>query len=272
MDFFSLLEKKQADTGFDSSSEMRFFLENSGLLADFPMFARYGKAQKSFDIFRANIVIRSIINKQLLDEAYEEALRLAKKESSSDTPELTAEGLSLIARIKERLPYFQEGDNRIYIPILPRSVNKIYSDDISKLGVRPFKNLLSTIGDAMAIDPFDMYGDDLFQSYFTKLIRIRKDESVSAYWDYDSCSVYIINKQGRLDCRIALFDKALKKKSLNHILERLSPAMDAFFSYDKVAFQKALVDNQLISSRLVYRNRFDEKRLFEKIDAQFDLK
>ncbi len=272
MDFFQLLEKKQGKTAFLSSSEMKFFLDNSGILGDFPMFARYGKAQKSFDVIRANIIIRSIINKSVLEDAYDKAIRLARKSNAStgDKNEviLTQEGMELIRKARESLPYFEEGENRIYIPILSRSINKIYAGDITKLSQRPFRSLLRNV-DTMVVDPFDMYGDDLFDSYFTKLISIKKTEKSTAFWDYDAACIYIINKQGRLDVSIALFDRSLKAKKPNHMMSRIVPCVEAFYRGDKEEFQKLLVDKQLISSRLLYRNRYDERRLSNHLRRKY---
>lgn len=272
MDLFQLLEKKQSKTAFQASSEMRFFLDNSGILEDFQMFARFGKAQKSFDVIRANIIIRSIINKRILEDAYEKALRISKKGITNPVEKedfsLTTEGLEIIAKARESLPYYEEEGNRIYIPILSRSVNKIYSGDITKLSTRPFRSLLRNV-DIMLVDPFDTYGAGLFESYFTKLVCIRKEKNSYAYWDYDAASIYIINNEGRLDVSIALFDRGLKKKSPNHMMSRIVPAVDAFYKGDKNEFEKALVDNQLISSRLIYRNKYDERRLSDKFSKKY---
>ena len=274
MDFFQLLEKKQSKTAFPSSSEMRFFTDHSGMLADYAMLSSYGKAQKSFDVIRANIIIYALLNKRTLEDAYEKALRISKKNlpaghDKGEVP-LSAEGLEIIAKAREQLPYFEENGKRIYIPIFSRSVNSIYAGDITKLSTRPYTALLRNV-DTMIVDPFDTYGDDLFNSYFTKLILIRKDKSSSAYWDYDASSIYIINKQGRLEVLIALFDRGLKKKRPNHMMSRIAPAIDAFYDQDKNSFQKILVDNQLISSKLLYRNKYDERRLSAKMGRKYSL-
>lgn len=272
MDLFALLEKKQSKTAFPRSSEMRFFLDYSGILADYPMFARLSKAQKTFDIIRANIVIRSIINKQTLEDAYEKAVRMSKKESveAGEKKDIifTPEALEMIEKVRASLPYLQDGEDRIYIPILPRTFNKIYSGDLSKLSKSPFRALLGNL-DAMVIDPFDMYGDALYDSYFTKLVAIRKEKTSTAFWDIDACSIYIVNKQGRIDVTIALFDRGIRHKSPNHMMSRIVPVIDAYYDSTKLEFEKALVDNQLISSRLVYRNRYDERRLSNKLRKKY---
>lgn len=273
MDFFQILAKKQETTSFQSSSEMRFFLDHCGILANYPLYGYLSKAEKSFDVVRANIVIRSIINKIMLDDAYEKAIRLLKNSNPSfnekeETFSFKGEALELINHVRDKLPYFEEGGHKIYVPILPRIANKIYESDLAMLSKPPYRALLNK-ADAMFIDPFDMYGDALYDSYFTKLIFLKKTEESSAFYDIDACYIYIVTKHGRLENGIALFDKWLRHPNHNHMMGRLAPVIDAYYQKDKNLFQKQLVDNQLISSSILYRNRYEERRLSSIIRKKY---
>ncbi len=152
------------------------------------------------------------------------------------------------------LPFYQLGKERIYVPIFSETINQIYAKDFEKLLIAPYKSLLTNY-QSIIIDPFDHYGDDLYGSFFTKLVLIKKEESGSAYYDYDSASLYFVNKQGRLDTRLALFDTGLRNPSHNHMVTRLTPVAEAYFANDKELFESLLVENKLVSSKLIYSIR-----------------
>ena len=50
------------------------------------------------------------------------------------------------------------------------------------------------------------------------------------------------------------------------MLERIEPVLNAYFENNKEEFVKRLVDNKLISSSFVYKNKHDEHKFFRKID------
>lgn len=252
MDLFDTLSKKQRRNKFLSSEEMTFFLNYNGFLSDYKPFERLRKAEEPFDVIRANVIIRSILNKKAIEEAF------AKAKRKEEDPE-EAVFLALA-----NLPYFKDGEDKIYLPIFSKSLNKIYVEHPSKLALQPYNTLINNVW-ASSIDPFDYYGPSLFDSYFTKLIAIKKHKETIAYLDYDSSSIFFVNWQGRLDARVALFDKYLDKPSANHLLERVLPAVNCYFNEDREGFLKALVDNKLISSRLIYKINFDEEKANSKL-------
>ncbi len=262
MDLFLTLEKKQKKTRFERSDEMAFFLNNIGALANYPIFSYYRKADKPFQIERANIVLRSLQAKQIIDEG----IRLAKSKSVGLGKE---EKLQIFKETMEpilsKLPYHLHEGERIYIPFFSKSINRLYASDWLKLVSMPYKRLLRNF-DSILIDPFDYYGDDLLESLFTKLVRVRKTEEGSAFYDYDSFSIYFVNKQGRLDCQCCLFDHYLKEQNRNHMMERIQPAVDAYYRGDVEEFKRFLVENKLISSKLIYKINYDEVVVFSKIE------
>ena len=262
MDFFESLRKAQKGTPFDASEEMRFFLRNSGILMDVPSFAKYNNVSKPFDIVRANIIIRALQNKRQIEECYMRNLKNAKKEKWED-PLLST--IQSTASQIEPLPYYQEGNHRIFVPIFSRSINQIYDGDFSKLQDRNYKLLLSNF-QPLCIDPFDLYGNDLFNSYFTKFILVQDEGKIKAYYDYDSATLYFVNQEGRLETEICLFDKWIRRKNENHMIERVIPVAKAYFDFNREGMIKALVDNQLISSTLISKILSKESALFRKME------
>ena len=65
-------------------------------------------------------------------------------------------------------------------------------------------------------------------------------------------TIYIINEQGRLDCKITLFDRFIRKPNYNHMLERIRPVVDAYYSYDKKLFLDEMKKQEFISPHIYY--------------------
>lgn len=259
MDLFETLQKKQKrNSGFNSGAENRFFLAHFALLNTLENYKWYYRAQKPFDILRANIILRGIINKKIIDEAYVSASRAVHTRGGSMTEKEKSAIIAAVDETKESLDYFVSGDTKIYIPVLPRSINAIYDSEVTRLGEKPLKAMRGAGLQAVAIDPFDTYGYEVFDSNFTNLILVKKTPSSAAFFDYDSLCIYIINTQGRLDATIALFDRYLGRRNTNHMMERILPVVDAYYRDDREAMINYLVQNQLISSRLIYQINADE--------------
>ena len=266
MDLYDRLAKKQRFTFFNAGMENRYFLDHSSLLAVTPTFKRFSRAQAPFDIVRANIILRSIVNKRKIDETYV-ALSRAYRKDGEIRHDDEAAIKSVMAEVKKELPCLTlENGERIYVPILPKSLNQAYDTHPMRFEEKGYKALLGNQYDMMVIDPFDAYGYKLFDSYFTNWILIRECNGVGAFFDYDSLSIYFINSQGRLDARICVFDRAIRKRYTNHMMERITPVVDAYFRDDREGLYRELVDNQLISSKLIYRIKSDEQKLLSRMD------
>ncbi len=121
----------------------------------------------------------------------------------------------------------------------------------------PYKKLLKDY-EAALIDPFDYYGAALYDSYFTKLVILRKTKNSMAAYDYDAECIYFINEEGRLDAKIALFDKGLTKPLKNHMIPRIQKVVDAYYENDRDKMLNVLLKEKLISDAL--RKKADEKK------------
>lgn len=248
MKIYTLLAKKQKRrTGLSRSEEMRFYLANREVLAGIPKFSKfYTLTNYEFDLIRANIVIQALLNKKAF-EAEADNWRIYVKDDFFDKK---AYYEAISSKIVE-CPYFLENDIKIFIPVFARAINLLYQQEPEKLIDEPYLSMRKNFHGAI-VDPFDTYGADLYNSYFTRLVKISSNGRESAYFHYDTNKIYIINSQGRLDETITLFDKFMKKVSYSHMLERLTPVADAYLNNDKHAFIENLYNSHFISSKMLY--------------------
>lgn len=248
---FDTLEfHKKHRAPFYKSDEYSFFSSNRGLLGKVARFSFLDDPHEDdFDIMRANIIIHSYLNKVAFEE------EMVNFEDYS----LKGEGVDhvkMIQSLRERMvdrPYFKEENekDKIYIPFFSRSLNALYFHEPEKLLVPPYSDLKDQFADSV-IDPFDVYGAELYNSNFTRLLKVKTFESVTAYFHYDTNTIYFINKQGRLDNKIVLFDRHMKRPNYSHMLDRISPVIDAYFANDRAGLINALHDQGLISSKMLY--------------------
>lgn len=252
MSLFKILSEEQAKTPFFQSDEVALYNRYSFMLSDVESYAYLLKADEPFKIIRANIILRSMLNKIEIEKKYQEHLKTLEKDSSA-TPMK-----EYMHNVISTLPYIEWNGEKIYVPIFTSSLAKIYTEDHEKLILDPYKKLLKDY-ETSVIDPFDYYGHALFDSYFTKLVIIKKHENVMAAYDYDSESIFFINDQGRLDVKVALFDKGLETPIKNHMIPRLQRVVDAYFSGSKASFVESLSNENFISPSLSKRLMEEQK-------------
>lgn len=246
MQLFKALEKYQKNkkSFLRTSEDVTFYLANRHLFSNIEIYKPLMVPENEMDVIRANAVIRAIQNKKKLDEI----IVYAFKESKMKTDEVK----DFIHERMTGYPYIKDGSKKIYVPIFSRPINDFYYDDFGKLLVAPYNSLIDDYN-ASCIDLFEVYNFSLFDSLFTKLITMYKDEKVLVAFHFDFRSIYIINDQGRLDLKIALFDKYIKKPRFNNMIERIRPVVNAYLKGDRNEFCKALVDNELVSERLMHK-------------------
>jgi len=245
---YKLLETKQKKrTSFFKSDEYTFFSDHKIMLGLVPRFAFLGKTREEFKIMRANIILQGLISKEMFENEMQNFSNYVANGVAIDHGKL-------LNSLKEKMidqPYFQEDKIKIYIPFFSRSINSLYLWEPEKLLVSPYKELKSVFADN-TVDPFDTYGCALFDSKFTRLLKVGTNGKEVAFFHYDTNTIYIVNNQGRLDVKIVLFDKYLKRPSYSHMLERIAPVVQAYFDNDRTAMINALHDQKLISPRMLY--------------------
>lgn len=264
MQLYETLANNQKHKYFFKGEEYRFFLDYRHILDSVPAFKYLSTGEDDFHVIRANIVIRSLLNKVEI----EEALQFACNKSIKEYGVLNHQFISNF--VKERMsnmPYIQEGDSKIYVPIFTRALNLVYSNDFEKLQKAPYDALLKSF-DTSVIDPFETYNFELYNSFFTKFLVIKQSATEMAVYHFDYQTIYFINNQGRLDAKIALFDKYLKRINTNHILDRIAPAVDAYFENNREKLYDELINNNLISAKLIHIIKHDEIMFERKMDKK----
>ena len=251
--FSYIASKAKKRKAFEQSEEFRFFLENRHLLIHLPAFNHFYDIENDpFEIMRANIVLSAYLNKTKMEE---EIKNLASY--FNNKPKNHANFVKSFHEIISELPYFQADKDKIYIPFFTRALNEIYLNEPEKLLTHPYSGLTDNFKDTV-IDPFDTYGDELYNSHFSRLVKIQEHDRETAFFHYDTNTIYFINEQGRLDTSIVLFDRYILHPSYSHMLERIKPVVDAYFAFDREEMIRALYQNGFISSRLLHLIRFHD--------------
>ena len=255
LEYIEIHQKKRKQ--FSKSEDYQFYSKNRSALAKLNQFSFLSSGKESdFRIIRANIIIHGLINKAIIEQ---EVKNLVKYTESHEI--LTHE--DFVEVLKQRIvtrPYLEEKEGRIYIPFFPKSINSLYLNEPEKLNEYPYTDLLKAFS-GLVIDPFDTYGAELYNTHFTRLVKIDSYQNVTAFFHYDTLTVYIINDQGRLDSKIVLFDRYMKKVVTTHMLERVRPVIKAYFENNQEEFIKSLEKNGFISSRMLFKitHRFRER-------------
>ena len=243
------------------SEEFQFYVANRNLLNGLDIYKALINSLNEFDIIRANIVIRAIQNKKALDEA----ILYAFKGSKMKTEEVS----DFVHERMVGLPYIQEGDLKIYVPIFNRSVNELYYRDFGKLLSKPYSTLIEDFSSS-CIDCFEMYGFSLYDSLFSKYIVIRKTEKTLVLYHFDFSTIYFVDDQGRLEAKLALFDKYMHRPVKTHIMDRIGSVVDAYLNDDREGMYQALVNNNLISKKLIFKIKHEEFKFKRKLQRKAD--
>lgn len=233
---------------FEVSEEFRFYAENRHLLDKLNKFSFINESNDDFSIIRTNILLKSLVNKEIIESEINSLSEYIKEGRKVDNQKF----LSTIREKTLDLPYYNDGKNKLYILFFSRAINQIYSKESHKLLEYPYSELLLNFKDSM-IDPFDLYGYQIYNSYFTRLVMVgeSEDKKEAAFFHYDTNTIYFINDQGRLDKKLVLFDKYIKRPTTSHMLERIKPVVDAYFAFDREAFITALHKGHFISNKFL---------------------
>ncbi len=150
-------------------------------------------------------------------------------------------------------------DFKIYIPFFNISTNNIYSNEFFKLKEVPYNDLMKNYI-YFLIDPFETYKLNIFESNFTELVKIYSDNTSSAYFHFNLRTIFIINDQGFIDNTIHIFDRKMKYVDTTNIIERIKPAIRAYYKNDIAGFIYSLNEEKLISHE-VFRKLCKIKRI-----------
>ena len=251
--FNYLAKKAKKRKAFAQSEEFHFFLENRHLLMRLPQFVHFFDLENdSFQVMRANIILYSYLNKCKMEDEINNLGKYLNSNKKNQTSFIKS-----FHEIISELPYFQEGNDKIYIPFFSRALNQSYLNEPEKFLIDPYKGLKDNFKDTL-VDPFDTYGSELYNSHFSRLVKILTIDKETAFFHYDTNTIYFVNEQGRLDASIVLFDKYIRHPNYSHMLERIRPVVDAYFAFDREAMINSLYENGFISAHLLHRIKFHD--------------
>ena len=259
MNLYKWLEKNQKNRNINSSRDTLFYLENRHLLANIPLYKKFENTWDDFDIIRADIILHALLNKARLDEA----ITYAYKTSKIKTEDLKD---YIFERMTDH-PYLMMGKEKIYIPVFPKGINALYTNSFGRLLTSPYNTLLTEFS-ASCIDLFEVYNFALFTSMFTRLIKIYEDEHLLVMYHYDFRTLYFINDQGRLDAKLALFDKYVKKVNATHISRRAQPVVKAYLRDNRELLYEELIKNEFVSEKLINKIKTAEFKFRHKKETR----
>lgn len=245
------------------SEEFNFYFENRNLLNGILIYKYFLSIEDDFDLIRANIILRALLNKKQIDKS----IIYAFKESKMKTEEVA----DFVNENRAGLPYIIDTKNnqKIFVPLFNRSINEIYFNDFGKLLKKPYSTLITDF-ESSCIDCFEMYNFSLFDSLFSKLIILDRSEKLMVAYHFDYRTIYFINNQGRLDAKIPLFDRYLRHAQYGHIIDRVKPVIEAYKNDDREGMYNALINQNLISKKLIYRIKHKEFKWKRKLQRKAD--
>lgn len=233
MKIYELLQENRRGHLITPSREYLFFQDHEALLTQVPELIPFINSKDDFDLICANIIQSALLN-------YEALTNYWNNEVKPDT-ELPVKAL------------FTYNNVPIYCPLFSVSNNILIGNNLG--------SKLTLTHDA--IDLFEAYNFSLFESQLTSLVLVGEDIHTRAYYHYDFHAIYIINDQGRLDLKICLFDKHIKRPDFRNVLERIKPALTEYYAGNRIAFINALVKEKLISHKLYtkYINNLKRRKI-----------
>lgn len=243
---YSILAKRKKKVNIRQTEEYKLYFKYCTLYPSILSFYRFSINETNpFRIIQANIVIKSLINKDLIENRLKEIKSLGLLDSYSEE-EIRDDIWKLLD--EHNSPYISVEKSRVYIPIFSRTLNLIYNEECSKILEYPYSDLIKK-PKSSCIDLFDTYNFSLYESPFSSLILIKKDISSAAYYHPDFETIYIINNQGRLDLEIPLFDRYIKHPEQHKIINKVQDVVEYFYNNDFNGFVKSLYLNKFISKK-----------------------
>ncbi len=249
---YSILNKYKNNRIINKSNEFSFYNKYCEILYDNVNFKKYTEINNLFDLIKANIIIRSLLNKNYIDKCI-------KTEFSNKKFNTKEEIICNINNKINNLIYMDYNSYKIYIPLFNLETNNIYVNYIEKMNVNPYDKLFNKF-EYFLINSFEVYKLNLYESRFCELVKIIEDDTSVAYYHYELRTIFIINNQGYLDNIISIFDKNMKNINNDNIIERIKMVMLKYFEGDLSGFIYSLYEEKLISNK-VFRKLCKIKRI-----------
>ncbi|MEG0977665.1 MAG: hypothetical protein RSE56_00270 [Bacilli bacterium] len=246
MKIFALLNKFQdKQFGFRKTQEYAYYKKNKKYLKTMPKLKRTINVNSSFSLICTNIYITTIINKIKIDEICKDAISSIYLKDKFTEEEFLKYYHARIIDLKS----FVSNDTHVFVPFFSHIINNIYYNEPYKLLNEPYNILFDQYTENL-IDPFECYSHNLFDSLFTKLIKIKQYGQSVVFYHFDLATIFVINDQGRLDAIFPIFDKWLTKIKTSHVAEKIEKVTDLYFANDKKGFIDELFNQEFISQKM----------------------
>lgn len=240
--FQSWREKRR----FLKSEDGQYFLNQKRRLLRYPAFADLFFSSTIFSMLQAVIILKGLQQKDQIDNYLHIQGMVSIQTHGRIKHHLIRE------RFLEDVHFthqFLDDQQKIILPFFNRAMNFIYVQEPDKLFDYPYSRLNEDFSTSI-VDAFEHYSWALFSSNFINLIPLHMgDRSAQAFYQPDARVVLIINKQGRMDVTISLFDRGIKRPNLHDIDKRLTPALKAYFQHDRREFILGLQQEGFLSPR-----------------------
>jgi hypothetical protein len=219
-----------------NSVEQAFYDQNATLFN--ATLSVFNDNSSVFGIVRSDIVLRGLLNKKKIDDEVE--IYSAEQLSSAAVNEAIHAGL----------PYLEKGTERIYIPSYSPSINQKYAFDLPSLKAFPYLALVKD-SQASLVDPFETYGNLLYDSPFTRLVKLEThDVDSNVFYHPEFKDLFVIDNYGGLEQEIPIFDERMKTMDGSHLFDRLELLMKDYYANERDDFLHHLFTLNLISKPL----------------------
>jgi hypothetical protein len=231
---------------FLKSKDGQYFLNQKRRLLRYPAFADLFSSSTIFSMLKAVIILKGLQQKAQIDDYLNIQAMVAMQSHGRIKHHLIRERFLQDLQFKHE---FLDEQQKIILPFFNRAMNFIYHQEPDKLYDYPYSRLNEDFSTSI-VDAFEHYSWPLFSSNFVSLVPLQEgDRSARAFYQPDARVVLIINKQGRLDVIISLFDAGIKRPNLHDISNRLKQALKAYFQHDRQGFIQRLLDEGFLSSK-----------------------
>jgi hypothetical protein len=242
----NLLQTWKEKRRFLKSKDGQFYLNQKRRLLRYPAFSYLHFSSSIFSMLRAVIILKGLQQKDKIEDYLNIQGMVSIQTHGRIKHHLIRERFLQDLQFKYE---FLDEQQTIILPFFNRAMNFIYHREPDKLFDYPYSRLNEDFSTSI-VDAFEHYSWSLFSSSFVQLVPLQVgDRSAQAFYQPDARVVLIINKQGRLDVSISLFDSGIKRPNLHDISKRLIPALKAYFHHDRQGFIQGLLQEGFLSPK-----------------------
>ena len=183
--------------------------------------------KSDFAFFTLCIMEQAWENKNTIEQAYEQVARtMFDIWEDLDYKKRNEFACSALNEIKEKLPYFELMDNRIFIPFFDELMNALYDREVAVLQLPQFFKLYKEFRDRM-IDPYQ-YGALPYQHGFCDVQFIAGFEAGFGFYVKENHSIYVIG----LEKQVTILPLSIKNRTDFIDVTKAASVVEAILNHD----------------------------------------